>query len=89
MKVPVEEITFEEFKRTTGDAYDAVVAGEVEHRSRPELDLSVARATRRKTEVWLIERRTNVAAEINAVVLARWGHLQGAPAVQDFAVVFT
>lgn len=89
LKVPVEEITFEEFKRTTGDAYDAVVAGEVEHRSRPELDLSVARATRRKTEVWLIERRTNVAAEINAVVLARWGHLQGAPAVQDFAVVFT
>jgi len=89
VKVPVEEITFEEFKRTTGDAYDAVVAGEVEHRSRPELDLSVARATRRKTEVWLIERRTNVAAEINAVVLARWGHLQGAPAVQDFAVVFT
>lgn len=79
LDVPVEEISFEEFKRTTGDALDAVLAGDVVHRNRPELDASVARATKRASEVWLIERRTNVAAEINAVVLARWGHLKDEP----------
>lgn len=88
LETPVVEITFEEFKRTTGDALDAVLAGDVVHRHRPELDASVAHATKRASEVWLIERRTNVAAEINAVVLARWGHLQDAN-VEEFMAVWT
>lgn len=83
--VVVTECKYADMKTMTASLFDAVIDGEVVHRSRPELDAAVAGATKRTAgDTWLIDRRTSVVVgPFNAVGLAMWGHAQVLQNVAD------
>lgn len=69
--------TTDDIVKATGDLYDAIIAGEVVHRDRPELNAAVSTAKKRTMgDAWLLDRRSVVdVSPFGAVNLARWAHL--------------
>lgn len=75
--------------KATGDFHSAVLAREVFHRNRADLNEAVSLATKRTYgDLWLIDRRTTDATPISAAVMAWWGHKQASQVVDMASQIF-